>query len=148
MPYRALIVTLVTVTIALLAVGMWARSISPMLAEANAATQPSEVPGLSHPAAPVYVPTSTAPVPPEKQLKRLVKGTLILSFVLICMLFVVGFFASFREWVRYRTLAPSRPAQKTAFVDAWKIAGERLQTPPLDSESPDDDSASPPPNKA
>jgi hypothetical protein len=140
MPYRALIITLVTVTIALIAMGMWARSIGPMLAEVNAATQPSTEPGFSHPAAPVYDPASSRPAPPDKQFKRVIKGTMILAFVLICMLFVVGFFASLREWVRVRTLMlRDKPAKKTAFVDAWKLAGERLQTPDPEPDSPEDD---------
>ena len=137
MPYRALIITLVTVTIALLAVGMWVRSIGPMLAEVNAATQPSTVPGFSHPAARPYDPASGARLPPDKQFKRLVKGTMILAFVLISMLFVVGFFASLREWVRVRTTVLDKPARKTAYVDAWKIAGERMKTPDPESDTPD-----------
>jgi hypothetical protein len=138
MPYRALIITLATVTIALLAVGMWVRSIGPMLTEVNAATQASTEPGFSHPAAQPFDPTSGKPLPPDRQFKRVVKGTMILAFVLIGMLFVVGFFASLREWVRVRALALNKPAAKTPFVDAWKIAGERLQTPAADSDTDTD----------
>src|SRR6185295_13830544 len=116
---------LVTVTVALLAVGMWVRSVGPMLASVNASTQPSIEPGFTHPAAATHDATSSEPVPPDKQFKRVVKGTMILAFVLICMLFVVGFFASFREWVKVRTLAQNKPAKKTPFVDAWKLAGQR-----------------------
>lgn len=145
MPYRALITTLVTVTLALLAVGMWVRSIGPMLAEVNAATQPSTEPGFSHPAAKPYDPASGAPLPPDRQFKRLVKGTMILAFVLIGMLFVVGFFASFRAWVRVRTLTHDKPTPKTTYVDAWKIAGERMQTPDPESDSDSDD---PPPSNS
>jgi hypothetical protein len=136
MPYRALITTLVTVTIALLAVGMWVRSIGPMLAEVNAATQASTEPGFSHPAARPYDPNSGKEIPPDKQFKRVVKATMILAFVLVGMLFVVGFFASLREWVRVRTIASEKRAPRTAYVDAWKLAGERLQTPAPDADPP------------
>ena len=130
MPYRALIITLVTVSIALLAIGMWARSISPMFQEVVASTQPASRPGVALPEAVVAsAPAATLPVTPDRQFKRVVKGTMLLAFVLICMLFVVGFFASFREWVRVTTLSQKRTVKKTVIVDAWKLAGQRMKTP-------------------
>ncbi len=54
---------------------------------------------------------------------------MLLAFVLICMLLLVGFFATFREWVRYGDRGRIRRREKTQYVDAWKIAGERLDLP-------------------
>ena len=120
MPYRALLATIVTVALALLAVGMWAAVVGPMLTSAP-------------------LPATTAasvPAPPDVstlQLHALARGVLMLSFVLILVLLVVGLFSTARAWIRVRR--PGRPRIRTRHVDAWKIAGERLdpndQPPPL-----------------
>ncbi len=58
----------------------------------------------------------------------MVKGTLVLSFIIICMLLVVGFFfATFREWIRFRSNEVVRRGKRTPYVDAWKIAAERMK---------------------
>ena len=101
----------------------WARAIGPILATAQAATRPAGVVAT----APAVVDPSRPP-PPDKALRMVIKGTLLLSFSLICLLMLVGFFASFREWVRYTTSDRGvRGRQKTRYVDAWKLAGERVK---------------------
>ena len=94
MPYRALMWTLVTVGLAFLTVGMWMRAVQPMMAEHG-----------------------------TQEMTVLVKGTLLLAFVLIGMLLIVGLLGAYREWMRYR----GRKGKQTKYVDAWKIAGERLK---------------------
>jgi hypothetical protein len=136
MPYRALFRTIVTVALALLAVGMWVRAVEPLLKSAQAAsTQPTgKAQAFS---------TSTAPniaPPAEHGLQTLIRGTLLLCFLLICMLLLVGVFASFREWVRYHTAAPERRKQRTRYVDAWKLAGERMNSQA--GEPPEEESGS------
>jgi hypothetical protein len=111
MPYRALLMTIVTVALALLAVAMWVAAVAPMLATAP--------------------PTATGPTP-EHQLHILTRGVLILSFLLICLLLVVGLVSTMRQWLRSRQ--PVRKRVRTRYVDAWKIAGERLE--PKDEQSP------------
>lgn len=124
MPYRALLYTLTTLALAFLAIGMWLRAMTPMLAEVNAATQASP----SHPAA-TYPAGSQHVEKPERQFKGIFKGALLLSFVMLCIVLTVGFFATLREWVRFTTTAPER-RKKTKYVDAWKLAGERAQAAP------------------
>jgi hypothetical protein len=131
MPYRALLWTIVTVGLALLAVGMWVRAVGPLLEEntkhetRNAKlVERKSAEGAARPVA-----TRVAPAGSEQGLRRLVHGTLLRSFVLICMLLVVGLAGAFREWVRFRTLGAGRVrkgVEKTKYVDAWKIAGERM----------------------
>jgi hypothetical protein len=106
MPLRAMITTLVTVTIALVAVGMWVAAISPMMREADANA------AIAH--------SSTAPA---SGMGPLVRGVLLLSFILVLLLLAVGVFATSREWIRRKS--PERKKVRTKFVDAWKIAGER-----------------------
>jgi hypothetical protein len=140
MPFRAMFTTIVTVALALLTVGMWIRAVEPMLRAANAAaTQPGRQVATTS----ATRTSSTVTPPPDRELRVVIKGTLLLSFFLICLLLVVGFLASFREWVRVHTMAKgSRKAARTRYVDAWKIAGERMnvepQEPPDSSSSPDD----------
>src|SRR3954447_9868912 len=110
MPYRALLWTIVTVALALLAVGMWVRAVGPLLVGTEGpATQPEHV--ISH--ATTAAATRVAPAAgPETGLRRLVHGTLLLSFVLICMLLIVGLAGAFREWVRYRTAGEGRTRKR------------------------------------
>jgi len=118
MPYRSILITLVTVTLALLAAAMWMRSIAPMLGEVNASTQPSAShPGLSFPTT-----SSKEAERPDRQFKALIKATMWATFLIICVLFVIGFFTTLRTWMR----APAKH-KKTKYVDAWKLAGERMK---------------------
>ncbi len=50
MPYRALLMSIVTVAIALIAVGMWVRAVEPWVAVSQAATQEAAagVAGIFH----------------------------------------------------------------------------------------------------
>jgi hypothetical protein len=110
------------VMLALLAAGMYARAIAPMLAVVNASTQPSTAPGNIHPG--VTFPTTSSAQPdrrPDLEFKALVRLTMIATFVIICLLFVIGFFTTLRSWMR-----SSKP-KRTRYVDAWKLAGERLK---------------------
>lgn len=132
MPYRSILITLVTTTLALLAAGMWMRSISPLLVEVNASTQPSTQPGDWHPA--LVVPPPEAPHQPERadrQFKALIKAVMIATMLIITLLFVIGLFTTFRAWMR----SPTRH-KRTRYVDAWKIAGERLQAKGDDTPPP------------
>jgi uncharacterized membrane protein len=144
MPYRSILITLVTVSLALLTIGMWTRAIAPMLAEVNASTQPSTAPGSTHPA--VSFPTTSSAEPaarPDRQFKVLVKGVAGIAFILTCLLFVIGFFATLHSWARslMKDGRGSKP-KRTRYVDAWKIAGERLN--PTPENTPDDEPPSPP----
>src|ERR1043165_7459247 len=122
MPYRAMLWTVVSVTVALLAVGLWLRGVAPIIQGVRADTQPSR----EHP---VYVeaPTTNSAheAPAHVMMKNLVNGVLGLAFILTCVLLVVGFFATLREWMRNRGAEKPRQKGKSNYVDAWKIAGER-----------------------
>jgi hypothetical protein len=149
MPYRSILITLVTMTLALLAISMWTRAIAPMLAEVNASTQPSTAPGSTHPA--ISFPTTSSAEPaarPDRQFKVFVKGVAGIAFVLTCLLFVIGFFATLHSWARAFMRGGGRgKVKRTRYVDAWKIAGERLN--PTPENTPDDEPPSnptPPPN--
>jgi hypothetical protein len=138
MPYRTILITLVTVTLALLVIGMWTRAIAPMLAEVNASTQPSTAPGSTHPA--ITFPTTSSAEPaarPDRQFKMLVKGVAVIAFVLTSLLFVIGFFATLHSWARAFMRGGRGRAKRTPYVDAWKIAGERLN--PTPENTPDDE---------
>jgi hypothetical protein len=122
MPYRSILITVVTVMLALLAAGMYARSIASMLLVVNASTQPSTQPGNSHPGVTFPTTSSTQPAArPDREFKALVKLTMIATFVIVCLLFVIGFFTTLRSWMRAPKPKPTR------YVDAWKLAGERLR---------------------
>ena len=119
--------TVLTVALALLAVGIWVRAVEPMVmtVKINAGVSPATQPTTESAAGSAANKTSS----PEKQMGILVRGTLLLSFVLICVLLVVGSFGAFQEWVRYRAGTAGRRGamEKTKYVDAWKLAGERLK---------------------
>ena len=127
MPYRALLWMVLTVGLALLAVALWVNAVSSMM-------QP-EKPAASHPVATAIASTLRAD-DPNKSFTSFVSGVLLLSFLLICLLFVVGVAATFREWMRSRHSATwfVRRRRETSFVDAWKIAGDRLK---LDEKPPE-----------
>ena len=119
MPYRAIIATVVTVALALLAVGMWASVVGKLLVSshppATTLAAVTTLPGV----------VATAPDASVVQLKALTRAVLILSFVLIMLLLFVGLVATAREWIRVKR--PGRPRIRTRYVDAWKIAGQRMQ---------------------
>ena len=123
MPFRALLYTLTMLTLVLLAIGMWVRAIAPMAGAVNASTQPTAShPGLSFPTT-----QSQEAERPDKQFKGLVKASMLASFVAICILLTIGFFATMREWMRFMTRGPGGRAKRTRYVDAWKLAGERAE---------------------
>jgi hypothetical protein len=125
MPYRAMLFTLLTTVMALIVAGMWVRAVSPMLATATSAIEAANMTATNPATAPRHA------TRPESYvgLRQMIRATLLLSFVLICFLLVVGLFATSREWVRYTTMRRQfRERQKTAYVDAWKLAGDRLKT--------------------
>jgi hypothetical protein len=131
MPYRALLWTIMTVALALLAVGLWVRAVGPLMVGAEGVAETQSTKHEPRNAAAATKPAATRPAPAgaEQGLRRLVHGTLLLSFVLICMLLIVGLAGALREWVRFRTMGAGRErakAAKTNYVDAWKIAGERM----------------------
>ena len=122
MPYRAMLSTIVTVALALLALGMWIRVVEPEIRGAAHYDEIAKVPAATH----AVTRPGTEDVPESTKARSVVQLTMLLAFVLICMLLLVGFFATFREWVRYGGRERLRRREKTAYVDAWKIAGERL----------------------
>lgn len=110
MPFRAMFATIVTVALALAAIGLWVRAVQPMLREAAVQS--------------ATAPATQAATSPAQSLSVLVRGTMILSFVLISLLLIVGFVATTREWARL--IIAKRVQRRTKYVDAWKLAGERL----------------------
>ena len=120
MPYRAMLWTILTVALALIAVGMWIRAVEPQLQIAVASTQ---VAPSAHPAT----------HPADANVRTVIRITLLCSFILICLLLVIGGFATFREWLRIQTTRPAKKPKKTEYVDIWKIAGERMK----EKEDPD-----------
>ena len=120
MPYRAMLWTILTVALALIAVGMWIRAVEPQLQIAVNATQ----------IAPATFPTTH---PADANVRTVIRLTLMCSFILICLLLVIGGFATFREWLRIQTTRPPKKPKKTQYVDVWKIAAERLK----EKEDPD-----------
>jgi hypothetical protein len=116
MPYRAMIATMVTVALALVAVGMWVAVMGKILH-----TTPDGVAATGPAAATRSVAADASVV----QLHALTRGVLILSFILILLLMFVGLVATAREWMRAKR--PVRKKVRTRFVDAWKIAGERMK---------------------
>src|ERR1051325_3182382 len=139
MPFRALLWTLLTVALALVVVGMWLRVVEPMLATAQEA---EKTPGVYPTSQPVGA-TQPVPPPPPVLQRIVVKTTLLIAFILVSFLLVIGFLAMFREWVRFHSgeWKKSRSGPKTHYVDAWKIAGERLKAKeqPLEDDDEDDD---------
>ncbi len=134
MPYRAMLWTMLTIGLALLAVGLWIRAVEPQLATAIAATQS---------APPATTSTRTAKIQPgaDEKVRAIMKITLICSFILMCLLFTLGLFGTFREWLRFQTLRTlEKKPEKTHYTDAWKIAGQRLNPsePPQDQSGPPD----------
>ncbi|HVT82997.1 MAG TPA: hypothetical protein VHM90_20335 [Phycisphaerae bacterium] len=123
MPFRALLYTLTMLTLVLLAVGMWVRAIAPMAGAVKASTQPT----ASHPGLTFPTTQSQNADRPDRQFKGLVKATMLASFIAICILLTIGFFATLREWMRFMTRGPGSKAKRTRYVDAWKLAGERAQ---------------------
>lgn len=125
MPFRAMFATIVTVALALGAIALWVGTVGPILKDAKVvdagivATQPSTSPAQS--------------------LGLLVRGTMTLSFLLISFLLVVGFVATTREWAKVLMQRRAK-TRRTKYVDAWKLAGERLETP--GAEGPDGKDAS------
>ncbi|GEM_PF-1818176 len=139
-PYRAMIWTVLTVALALLLVAMWVHAIHPMLSSAMNAleTQPGAASSRAVVSAsgPAMVHAATTP---EKDLSRLVRGTLILCFVLVGLLVVVGVAAMFREWMRACGSGSWwGHRHRTVYVDAWKIAGERMQSEGKEREGGED----------
>jgi uncharacterized membrane protein len=127
MPYRAMFSTVITATVALLALTMWLWYVAPLVAATGWGNGG------------VATRVSANGESPERQLRGFIEMVMLASFVLICLLLIVGFAATFREWVRYGTRKPDigGKSKKTPFVDAWKIAGERLNVEP--TEESDDE---------
>jgi len=117
--------TVVTIALAMLVLGMWIRGIGPILDEAKQVDAAATAPVAN---TATEASTEAAAVEEAKLDKDHVQGVMLLSFSLVCLLLVVGFASTFREWVRYsaRGRMGRLVRSKTEYVDAWKIAGERL----------------------
>lgn len=126
---RSMLFTIATVALALVGVALWVHQVHGILAGSKQADTVLPVPRP--------YPASTQKTPTE-QLSAMARGTILLSFLLTCFLVVVGLAAASREWIRYLTRKPpARGKEKTAYVDAWKIAGERAAPePPEELEEP------------
>jgi hypothetical protein len=126
-----MLTTIITVALALAAVGLWIHTVEPMLAESAAATTRAAGP----------LPPAATTRNSDHSLRMVVTRTMLLAFLLICMLLVVGFFATLREWILFRTTDKGvKRGKKTRYVDAWKLAGERMK---LEDNNESDE---PPPN--
>ena len=137
MPYRGMLYTLFAVALSLLMVGMWVRAVRPLLHRSNEA-ETLHVPKTDGWKA-VEAAHEEAGIlrHPNRALKKFINGVSLLYLLLICALFIVGLFATFREWVRLQTIeGKSRKHNRTKYVDAWKIAGERAQPDPPAPEPP------------
>jgi hypothetical protein len=134
MPYRAMLFTLLTMLLALILVTLYARAVSPVLRTATDAITSANMTATNPATAPKHQTRPESYV----SLRAVIRLTLILTFVLICFLLLVGFFATSREWIRFITQKRQHQRERTQYVDAWKIAGERMKddTPPI---SPTDD---------
>ena len=112
MPFRALLHMIVAVGIMLLAIGLWAGAVAPLLFK-EAAPAAADLTGSAALAA--------------ASLRQLFRGTLILSFILVLLVLVIGMTATWRERLRHKPETARR--KRVPYVDAWKLAGERLKTP-------------------
>jgi hypothetical protein len=138
MPYRAMIYTLFAVLLALLTVGMWLRAVKPSLNRSQAAELIAPPTGEAWKEIEAAHDAAGLLGHPDRALGRLLRGVSLLSLLLICLLFVVGFFATFREWVKVSAISrPARRRQRTKYVDAWKIAGERADAKGLEEPPPE-----------
>ncbi len=108
MPYRAMFSTIITATVALVALAMWLWYVAPLVAATGWGNGS------------VATTVSANGESPERQLRGFIEMVMLASFVLICLLLIVGFAATFREWVRYGTRTPGirGKSKKTPFVDA------------------------------
>jgi hypothetical protein len=113
MPYRAMLWTVMLLAIALLMVALWGRTVAGLLAQAIIDSQHVLIPGS-----------------PASSLKSLFVAVLLLSFLLLIMILIVGAAATYREFLRRKP--PARLRRRTPYVDAWKLAGQRLMEKPLD----------------
>lgn len=133
MPYRAMMFSVLTVVLALLAVGMWVRAVAPIVADvdAAAASEPRFAPRVNDTDPARHGESSTERA---AKLHKVIPSTMLLSFLLVCLLLLIGFFATFREWVRFTTQRRIVSRERTPYVDAWKIAGERAKAQPEPDE--------------
>ena len=133
MPFRALLWMVISIGLALLAVSLWVRAVQPMLeAEPNAGASPTTRQVAGHLA-------STHPADiSHRSLQLLVRGVLLLSFLLLCLLLIVGVVAALRETLRVRAGVQtfSSKKQKTTYTDAWRLAGRRVDLPAPTEDSP------------
>lgn len=114
MPMRALFYTMVAAGIMLLIIVLWAGTMAHIYREVAPATQP-------------LVGTTTMALKNASNIRQIFRGTLILSLLLLGLLLVVGAIATWRARVRHSTESGTR--KPTRYVDAWKLAGERMNPP-------------------
>ena len=138
MPYRAMIYTLLAVALALVTVAMWLRAVRPMVLRADEAETKYVVAGDAWKAVEYAHDEDRSIAHPTWALHRFINGVSLLNLLLMSSLLVVGFFATFREWVRIAALSgPKARRQRTRYVDAWKLAGERARPQALPDEPGD-----------
>lgn len=112
MPFRAWLHTIVSVGIMLLAIGLWAGVVAKMYFKV---------------AAPAVAQLSPSAAQAAASLRQLFRGTLILSFILVLLVLAVGIAATWRERLRHKAERAER--KRVPYVDAWKLAGERMEAP-------------------
>jgi hypothetical protein len=138
MPYRAMLYTLLAVALGLLTSGMWLRAVRPMVMRSDDAEKVSPPVGEAWKAVETAHEEAHVIAHPARALRKFINGVSLLNLLLISSLLVVGFFATFREWVRVAALSGPRPRrQRTRYVDAWKLAGERARPATLPEEPGD-----------
>lgn len=153
MPFRALLWMILSTALALLAVSLWVRAIHPMLSanhEAPVATLTATTQAATQGSSTASMPAAQPLDDPSRSLHFLVRGVLMLSFLLICLLLIVGIIATFRETLRFRGGGRtfSSRQSKTTYTDAWRLAGRRVDLPPPSADSPHEagnDEDGPPP---
>ena len=125
MPYRAMLFSVLMVIVALSGVGLWMRAVAPVVRDVDAAA--TQEPPYTHRKVTFPDQQGETSVDFSRKLHRVVPGTVLLSLLLIGLVLIVGFAATFREWVRYNTRRRVANRERTPYVDAWKLAGERAK---------------------
>jgi hypothetical protein len=111
MRYRSIVLMLAGLAIGLAAIGLWIQHVTPLVKATPSAQMPAAGGGTD----------------PGHQLRVLVKGTLVLTLTLMTVLLLMGIFVTIRDWLRRPPV--QRTGEKTQYVDAWKLAAERLKEP-------------------
>lgn len=130
MSSRGLLLGIFTIGVAVTIISLWIGAVGPMLAPLGASGRPphtTSMPSVSTVASNAAVDSSRRPAP---DLLSLVGATMLLAFILLCLLLAITLIATMREML---VGSQTKKSTKTTYVDAWKLAGKRLtEKPPED----------------